>query len=181
MGVVERVDHERERERIWRALARQGQTARSTHSGAQWCTRLVHPKPKNGLAAQLPSRRANSLRDRCVPRGHTQHGLPSARPAGMRAMWHRTLFIHRQDLRLHDNIGLHHALTKTREVVHPVFILDPCQCDPEQNKYFGVNSFHFIVESIAELENEVPVTILHGTTPDVIDTLLRDAEAAGNA
>lgn len=63
----------------------------------------------------------------------------------------KTAFIFRRDLRLEDNLGLLAALEASEEVV-PCFIFDPRQIDPKKNEYFSAPAFHFLLNSLAELD-----------------------------
>eukprot|EP01094_Clydonella_sp_ATCC50884_P014615 TRINITY_DN2506_c0_g4_i3.p1 TRINITY_DN2506_c0_g4~~TRINITY_DN2506_c0_g4_i3.p1 ORF type:complete len:624 (-),score=215.49 TRINITY_DN2506_c0_g4_i3:126-1997(-) len=92
--------------------------------------------------------------------------LMSSRP------WRRSVFIFRQDLRVEDNVALLHALKRTRDVVHPVFIFDPRQCDPDRNVYFNSNSFRFMVESLVEVERLCALSVFLGIAEVVVEGLV---------
>lgn len=63
----------------------------------------------------------------------------------------KSIFIFRRDMRLVDNAGLHYVLGESERVL-PVFIFDPVQCDPKQNKYFSPKAFGFLLDSLEELD-----------------------------
>ncbi len=66
-------------------------------------------------------------------------------------MYNRSLFIFRQDLRLHDNTGLIRALRESKEVL-PIFIRDT-----RADEDFGENDprFGFIAEALTEIDTEL--------------------------
>jgi deoxyribodipyrimidine photo-lyase len=68
----------------------------------------------------------------------------------MQKLYQRSIFIFRRDLRLQDNTGLLDALQKSTQVIL-IFIFDPRQVT-SKNKYFGSNSFQFMLESLQDLE-----------------------------
>lgn len=63
----------------------------------------------------------------------------------------KSVFIFRRDLRLEDNLGLLAALEESVEVL-PIFIFDPNQTDPKKNEYFSAPAFHFLLNSLNELD-----------------------------
>lgn len=71
----------------------------------------------------------------------------------------KSIFIFHRDYRIDDNIGLIECL-KVSESVLPVFIFTPEQSNKKENKYFSDNSFQFLVESLKELDSELPHGLL---------------------
>ena len=67
----------------------------------------------------------------------------------MQKLYQRSIFIFRRDLRLQDNTGLLDALQKSTQVIL-IFVFDPRQVT-SKNKYFGSNSFQFMLESLQDL------------------------------
>ncbi len=87
----------------------------------------------------------------------------------------RGLFIFRRDLRLADNTGLARALEACGEVI-PCFVLDPRQID--DNPYFSAPAFRFMLESVAELGEEIAarggrLQIFRGDPAEVTERLIR--------
>jgi len=68
-------------------------------------------------------------------------------------MYDLSLFIFHRDLRVNDNIGLHKALSESKHVI-PLFIFTPIQIS-DKNKYKSSNAIQFMVESLADLDNQI--------------------------
>ena len=66
-------------------------------------------------------------------------------------MYTNTIFIHRRDYRIVDNLGLNYCLSNTSGHVYPIFIFTPEQTDKKRNKYYNSNSLEFLVNSIVDL------------------------------
>jgi deoxyribodipyrimidine photo-lyase len=86
----------------------------------------------------------------------------------------KSIFIFRRDLRLHDNIGLYHAL-KNSQIVIPIFIFTPEQL--ENNKYKSDNCIQFMIESLEELNESLNAKksrlfYFYGHPSEIIDDLL---------
>ena len=77
------------------------------------------------------------------------------------------LFIFRRDLRIQDNTGLS-ELIKQCDEVNCIFILDPKQIDPKQNKFFSAPAMLFMIDSLIELKTRIPLKILHGNPVEII-------------
>ncbi len=71
----------------------------------------------------------------------------------------KSIFIFRRDYRTDDNIGFIECL-KASDSVLPIFIFTPEQSNKKENKYFSDNSFQFLVESLKELDSELPNGLL---------------------
>lgn len=82
------------------------------------------------------------------------------------------LFIFRRDLRAVDNTGLL-ELSKICEKVFCIFILDPRQINKKANPYFSANAVSFMLESIKELSQTIPLSILHGSPEQVVEQLIK--------
>lgn len=67
---------------------------------------------------------------------------------------HIGLFCFRRDLRLHDNLALC-KLSKTCNVILPVFCLDPRQLHASQNPYYSPHSVKFMFESLIDLDQQI--------------------------
>lgn len=63
-------------------------------------------------------------------------------------------FLFHRDLRLFDNVGFINACEQC-EVVFPLFILDPKQSDPTQNKYFNPVFKDALLLALQGLENSI--------------------------
>lgn len=92
----------------------------------------------------------------------------------------KSVFIFRRDLRLEDNLGLL-ALLEQSEVVVPAFIFDPRQVERNNNKYFSEPAFQFLLNSLAELNQDLvargsQLYVFHGDPAEVIDTLITKDE-----
>lgn len=72
----------------------------------------------------------------------------------MSKKYQTSLCLFRRDYRLDDNTALI-AACQDSELVVPVFCFDPNQYDQQLNKYFGDNSFRFLIESLVELNTEL--------------------------
>lgn len=88
----------------------------------------------------------------------------------------RGVFIFRRDLRLEDNLGLLVLLEQCEEVV-PVFIFDPRQIDPKQNEYFSATAFHFLLNSLTELDKALTARgsklyIFEGNPAEITESLI---------
>ena len=81
-------------------------------------------------------------------------------------MYKTGIYIFRRDLRIEDNLSLHKACKECEKVIC-IFILDPQQTNPDNNKYFSYNAFAFMLESLIELQKQINLLILKGD-PDVI-------------
>lgn len=87
------------------------------------------------------------------------------------------LFIFRRDLRLEDNTGLIQALFECDEVI-PAFIFDPAQIDRKANEYFSEPAFHFLLNSLAELNAELNklgsrLYVFYGKPEEIVESLIK--------
>jgi deoxyribodipyrimidine photo-lyase len=80
------------------------------------------------------------------------------------------LFIFRRDLRIQDNTGLN-ELSKQCIEINCIFILDPKQIDPKQNKFFSAPAMLFMIDTLIELKTKIPIKILYGDPYKVILSL----------
>src|SRR5262249_23250629 len=69
------------------------------------------------------------------------------------ALYKKSLFIFRRDLRLDDNSSIAHALAQSKEVI-PCFIFDPHQVT-KQNNYRSMNAIQFMGASLIDLERQL--------------------------
>lgn len=91
----------------------------------------------------------------------------------------RGIFLFHRDLRHVDNTALN-ALLEVCDEVYPVFILEPLQIDKKKNKYFGYNSFYFMLSTIAELAADIPLAVYYGDTKKVISKLRAHLKVGGH-
>jgi len=77
------------------------------------------------------------------------------------------LMIFRRDLRVKDNTALNWLLSRCTEV-HCIFILDPAQINPAKNKFFSAPAMRFMLDCLIELQEQIPLRILHGDPYDVV-------------
>jgi len=95
----------------------------------------------------------------------------------MSKLHQKTAFLFRRDLRLEDNLGLLQAL-ETSEHVLPVFVFDDRQIDPRKNEYFSAPAFHFLLQSLRELdaalhERGCQLFVFHGDPTEVVTSLIK--------
>lgn len=84
------------------------------------------------------------------------------------------IVLFRRDFRLDDNQSINyiHGLDSKNPVIY-LFILDPNQCDPGKNKYFGHNVFQFMVSGLDYLTCKLggKLSILYGNYMNVISKI----------
>lgn len=85
-----------------------------------------------------------------------------------------TVFWFRRDLRLHDNVGLYHALKENKEVV-PIFIFDTTILDNLEDKAdrrveFIHNSLTLIQQQLEEIGSSL--LVFHGNPIDIFTSLI---------
>lgn len=80
------------------------------------------------------------------------------------------LFIFRRDLRIYDNTGLY-KITELCNEVNCIFILDPNQIDSKKNNFFSAPAALFMIDSLLELQKNIPLTILLGDPIKIITSL----------
>lgn len=90
----------------------------------------------------------------------------------------KAVFFFRRDLRLEDNLGLLTALEESTEVI-PAFVFDPKQTDRKQNEYFSAPAFHFLLSSLAELDEALQnrgskLYVFSGDPAEVTKELIRN-------
>ncbi len=90
-----------------------------------------------------------------------------------------SLFIFRRDLRVDDNTALNMALESSDEVI-PCFIFDPRLAD-ESRKYFNYNTFHFLLESLEDLQEQLRqrngrLFLFSGLPEDIIRNIIANTE-----
>jgi deoxyribodipyrimidine photo-lyase len=88
-------------------------------------------------------------------------------------MYKKGIFIFRRDLRTHDNSGLI-EISKICEEVYCLFILDPKQMDKKKNPYFSPGAFLFMIESLKELYDSIPLNICCDDPYDVVKKIVKD-------
>jgi len=70
----------------------------------------------------------------------------------------KSLFIFRRDLRVEDNLALYEACKQSDEVIC-LFVLSVDQLKTSR-KYFGYNSFIFMLETLYELKKQIPNMVI---------------------
>ena len=80
------------------------------------------------------------------------------------------LFVFRRDLRTQDNSALNDLLDRCKEV-HCIFILDPKQINPRNNKFFSAPAMRFMLDCLIELQEKIPLKVLDGDPYDIIKSL----------
>lgn len=88
------------------------------------------------------------------------------------------VFIFRRDIRIHDNVGFincYREVEKTKGVLYPVFIFTPEQIT-EKNEYRSLPAIRFMMESLAELSKEIPLTFLYGEPGKVVEIICKSIE-----
>jgi deoxyribodipyrimidine photo-lyase len=88
----------------------------------------------------------------------------------------KAVFLFRRDLRLEDNLGLLEVLENATTVI-PAFIFDPRQVDRDKNEYFSEPAFHFLLQSLQELDDTLKnrgskLFVYHGDPATVVKSLI---------
>lgn len=86
------------------------------------------------------------------------------------------IFIHRRDLRIHDNIALNKLIELTEpetKILH-IFIFNPEQIDSKKNAYFNKNTVEFMVQCLQDLNMELNdgLHCFYGKDTDILLKLL---------
>ena len=92
-------------------------------------------------------------------------------------MYNKALFIHRRDLRVHDNTGLIAAVKASKHVI-PCFIFDPRQIG-EKNDYRSDFAQKFLCESLTDLQEQYQekggkLYVFEGEAEDVVGQLIQN-------
>jgi deoxyribodipyrimidine photo-lyase len=82
------------------------------------------------------------------------------------------LFIFHRDFRIQDNRGLN-EFCELCDLVIPVFIFTPTQIDNDKNTYKSIQSVRFMIEALADLDEQLDNTLLtfYGNYNDVLREL----------
>ncbi len=83
----------------------------------------------------------------------------------------KSIFIFRRDLRIVDNTALIEAYKKS-DTILPIFIFTPEQI--EDNEYFSNNAFQFMIDSLKELNKEIPINYFYGDNIEILKKLYKD-------
>jgi deoxyribodipyrimidine photo-lyase len=83
----------------------------------------------------------------------------------------KSIFIFRRDFRTFDNTALIEAYKKSSSIL-AIFIFTPEQI--KENKYFSENAFQFMIESLQELNKEIPINYFYGDNIEVLEKILKD-------
>jgi deoxyribodipyrimidine photo-lyase len=92
------------------------------------------------------------------------------------------LFVFRRDLRIHDNTTFIETVKMANEhkwKIMPVFIFNPLQIDPSQNKYFSNNCVQFMIQSLKDLNEQLKIEggklyYFNGSDKDTFDAISKD-------
>lgn len=84
------------------------------------------------------------------------------------------LFIFHRDLRTYDNLALN-ELSYSKNII-PIFIFNPKQISPKQNKYFNNNSVQFMIQALEKLKKMTKnkLKILYGNPKQVLSSILKN-------
>ncbi len=85
------------------------------------------------------------------------------------------IFIHRRDFRIDDNTALNKLIeTESNTKILHIFIFNPKQIDPKNNKYFNKNSIEFLIQSLHDLNDQLNdgLHYFFGTDTEILSRLL---------
>ena len=83
-----------------------------------------------------------------------------------------SIFIFRRDFRLNDNTALLKAFKESTHV-HPIFIFNPKQIDDKNNSFKSHNSVQFMIESMNELRESIPLEYYYGDNINVLGDIMK--------
>ncbi len=85
------------------------------------------------------------------------------------------LFIFHRDLRIQDNLGLNELSKLSKEII-PIFIFNPQQISPKNNKYFNNNSVQFMIQSLKDLKKYTKnkLQFFYGEPKKVLNSILKN-------
>lgn len=86
------------------------------------------------------------------------------------------VFIFRRDFRIYDNLAWNkvcESIHGTADYVLPIFIFNPMQIDPKNNKYFNKSSVEFMIQSLRSLEKDLnhSLSFFHGDDISVLQSI----------
>jgi deoxyribodipyrimidine photo-lyase len=81
------------------------------------------------------------------------------------------VFVFRRDLRADDNVGFCEFCKLHGNDVVPVFVFNPAQISPQRNPYYCNNTMQFMIESLLELSDKIPLLFFQGSDADVLQQL----------
>lgn len=76
------------------------------------------------------------------------------------------IFIFRRDLRIVDNVGL-----SSLKKAYPIFIFDPIQIEPKNNKYYSESLVQFMYGALNYLKSKINLTFFYGEPVEVLRRL----------
>jgi deoxyribodipyrimidine photo-lyase len=83
-----------------------------------------------------------------------------------------SIFIFRRDLRVQDNKALNKLLDLNSSVsLYPMFIFNPKQIYAKNNEYFSNNAIQFMIESLEDLEDNLPINYHEGDDIEILNKL----------
>lgn len=84
-----------------------------------------------------------------------------------------SIFIFRRDFRNYDNTGLLKCIKETpkNDKIYPIFIFTPEQI--KKNEFKSDNAVQFMIESLKELNIDVPLNLFYGHYMDVLKELIK--------
>jgi len=85
-----------------------------------------------------------------------------------------SLFIFHRDFRIQDNLALN-ALSNISKSITPIFIFNPAQISPKQNKYFNNNSVQFMIQALKNLKKiaKGKLQFFYGDPKKILNSILK--------
>jgi len=82
------------------------------------------------------------------------------------------IFIFRRDFRINDNFALNSLIKESgNKEIYPIFIFNPEQIFPKNNKYFSNNCVQFMIESLDDLDKNIHINYFEGNDIDILTKL----------
>ena len=79
------------------------------------------------------------------------------------------IFIFRRDFRINDNFALNSLIRECgNKGLYPMFIFNPEQIYPKNNKYFSNNCVQFMIESLDDLDKNIHVNYYEGNDIEIL-------------
>lgn len=85
------------------------------------------------------------------------------------------LFIFHRDLRVYDNLSLNELSELTKDII-PIFIFNPEQISPKENKYFNDNSVQFMIQALHNLKKitKNKLQLFYGNPKKIVSSILNN-------
>lgn len=86
-----------------------------------------------------------------------------------------SIFIFHRDLRINDNLALNELSQISKNII-PIFIFNPVQISPKQNKYFNDNSVQFMIQALKNLKRQTKgkLQFFYGDPKNVLSSILKN-------